>query len=313
MTDLTGTEIVVPASTANLGPGFDTLAVTVRLYTRVKIVELLPATPNVVETTFVDGPFTGENRIETAFKYAHLHAGGSVPGVRIEVRSDIPRRAGLGSSAAAAVAGFKLYGALTTPRAPRDWLSLASEVEGHPDNAAASLLGGMTMTCQFEDGRVAAHAWRWPEAVGLIVATPDVPLDTAYARSVLPASVRMRDAVFNLQRAVLLIRALESGRYEELREAMKDRWHQPFRCPLVPALSEALELRHPGLLGVCLSGAGPSILALVQGHEAEIGDLLRGLYDRLGVSHTIRRLRAHQPEQEPEPPAFGPAGTRERI
>ena len=296
MTDPTGTEIVVPGSTANLGPGFDTLAVAVQLYTRVTIVEVRPDNPNVVETTFVDGPFTGENRIETAFKYAHLQAGGSVPGVRIEVRSDIPRRAGLGSSAAATVAGFRLFGALTQPREPHEWLAPASEVEGHPDNAAASLLGGMTMTCQFDDGRVVAHSWRWPEDVALIVATPDVPLDTPFARSVLPASVRMRDAVFNLQRAVLLIRALATGRYQELREAMKDRWHQPYRLPLVPAMAEVFELDHPGLLGACLSGAGPSLLVLASGHEAEIAALVGDVYDRLGVSHTIRRLRAHQPE-----------------
>ncbi len=289
-------EIVVPASTANLGPGLDTLAVAVQLYTRVRIVDVLPGQPNVVETVFADGPFSGENRIETAFRYAHLQGGVPVPGARIEVRSEIPRRAGLGSSAAATVAGLKLYGALSSPRPPADWLALASEVEGHPDNAAASLFGGMTMSCQFEDGRVKAHAWRWPEAVRLIVATPDVPLDTAYARSVLPGSIRMRDAIFNLQRTVLLIRALETGRYDELREAMRDRWHQPYRLPLVPALGEALELDHPGLLGVSLSGAGPSILALATDHEAEISKVLSGLYDRLGLSHTIRTLRAHQPE-----------------
>jgi homoserine kinase len=94
---------------------------------------------------------------------------------------------------------------------------------------------------------------------------------------------------------VLFIRALETGRYGELREAMRDRWHQPFRQPLVPALGEAMKLEHPGLLGVCLSGAGPSILALVSGHAAEVASLLGGLYDRLGVSHTIRVLEAHQP------------------
>jgi homoserine kinase len=289
-------EIVVPASTANLGPGLDTLAVAVQLYTRVKILDVLPTQPNVVETIFADGQFSGENRIETAFRYAHLRGEVQVPGVRIEVRSDIPRRAGLGSSAAATVAGLKLYGLLTSPKPVADWLALASEVEGHPDNAAASLFGGMTMSCQFEDGRVTAHAWRWPEAVHLIVATPDVPLDTAYARSVLPGSIRMRDAVFNLQRTVLLIRALETGRYDELREAMRDRWHQPYRLPLVPALKEALELEQPGLVGVCLSGAGPSILALATDHEAEIRAALTALYDRLALSHTIRTLRAHQPE-----------------
>jgi homoserine kinase len=288
----------VPASTANLGPGFDTLAVALKLYTRVRIVERLPSKPDTIETAFLDGPFSGENRIETAFKYARMQGGQPVPGVRIEMQTDIPRRAGLGSSAAATIAGLKLYESLTTPRAPLDWLGTASEVEGHPDNAAASLLGGITASCQRLDGTVLAHAWTWPTDIKFVVATPDVPLDTAYARSVLPGEIRMRDAVFNLQRVVMFIRALDTGRYEELREAMRDRWHQPFRLPLVPALGDAMELQHPGLLGVCLSGAGPSILALVSGEGKAIGAQLAALYDKLGLSHTIRILDAHQPNKE---------------
>jgi homoserine kinase len=189
-----------------------------------------------------------------------------------------------------------LYGLMTSAREPGEWLSLASEVEGHPDNAAASLFGGITASCQYDDGRVATHAWRWPEDVAFVVSTPDVPLDTAYARSVLPATVRMRDAVFNLQRAVLFIRALETGRYEELREAMRDKWHQPYRQMLVPGLAEAMELEHPGLLGVCLSGAGPSVLALALAPQAaDVADQLGAVYDRLGVSRTIRILKVHQP------------------
>jgi homoserine kinase len=296
---MTHQTIVVPGSTANLGPGMDTLSVAVQLYTRIRVTDVMPSRPDVLETHFADGTFTGENRIETAFRRARAFFGVPAPGVRIEVQSDIPRRAGLGSSAAAAVAGLKLYGALTSARSDLEWLRLASDVEGHPDNAAASLLGGMTASCQFEDGTVTALAWRWPENVHLIVATPDVPLDTGYARSVLPAVIPYRDAVFNLQRAVLLVRALESGRYELLKEAVRDRWHQPFREPLVPALRETLELALPGLLGVFLSGAGPSILALVDGHEDEVAAAMTGIYDRLDVSHTIRRLRVHQPAEPP--------------
>jgi homoserine kinase len=299
--------IEVPASTANLGPGFDTLGIALRLYTRVRVIDVMPSKPDVLETVFADSTFTGENRIETAFKYARLHSGVPTPGLRIEVTSDIPRRAGLGSSAAAAVAGLKLYAAAAPTATTVDWLPLASEIEGHPDNAAAALLGGMTMSCQCDDGRILAHSWHWPEEVRFIVATPDVPLDTAYARSVLPASIRMRDAIFNLQRVVLFIRALETGHYEQLREAMRDRWHQPFRMPLVPALAEAMALDHPGLLGVCLSGAGPSILALVSGHETEIAGLLGATYDRLGVSHTIRTLDAHQPAPAPAEEAKRPS------
>jgi homoserine kinase len=283
----------------------DTLSVAVQLYTRVRIVDLMPSKPDVIETTFLDGPFSGENRIETAFRYARKHFGVATPGVRIETSSEIPRRAGLGSSAAAAVAGLQLYAALTTSRQPLDWLPLASAIEGHPDNAAASLLGGMTASCQYEDGTVTALAWPWPEEIRLVVATPDVPLDTSHARSVLPSALPYKDAVFNLQRAVLLVRALQANRHDLIKEAVRDRWHQPFRAPLVPGLAEALALDHPGLLGVFLSGAGPSIMALVGSHDADVAALLSAIYDRLDVSHTIRRLQVHQPSQAGQPAKSG--------
>jgi len=288
-------DIVVPASTSNLGSGFDALSVAVKLYTRVRLVERLPSSSGSFETEFLDGSFTGENRIETAFRLARARVGIDVPGVRIEVQSNVPRRAGLGSSAAATIAGIQLYAALTSPLPVADVLGLACEVEGHPDNAAAAMLGGIAASCQREDGSVIAYSWRWPSRIRLVVATPDVPLDTAKARAVLPPTVALRDAVFNLQRAVLLVRALETGNHGVLREAMKDRWHQPFRAPLVPALSEALALDHPSLLGVCLSGAGPSILALAEDKPEEVAALLGALYDRLGVTRTIRILEAHQP------------------
>jgi homoserine kinase len=128
-----------------------------------------------------------------------------------------------------------------------------------------------------------------------VVATPEVALATDQARGVLPASVPLRDAVFNLQRSLLLVRALDSGRYDDLREALRDRWHQPHRAPLVPGLSEALTFEHPSLLGICLSGAGPSIVALTAGDGAEIVTLFERLYDRLGLACTIRKLAAHQP------------------
>jgi homoserine kinase len=289
-------DIVVPASTSNLGSGFDALSVAVKLYTRVRLIERLPSSPGVVRTEFVDGPFSGENRIETAFQLARARFGVEVPGIRIEVQSDVPRRAGLGSSATATIAGLRLYEMLTAPLPVPQLLGLAAEVEGHPDNAAAAVLGGITASCQCDDGHVMALSWRWPPDIRLIVGTPDVPLDTSHARTVLPKSMDLQDAVFNLQRAVLLVRALECGDYGVLREAMRDRWHQPFRAPLVPALAEALALEHPSLLGVCLSGAGPSILALAAGQVSEVATLIGTLYDRLSVPHTIRILEAHQPE-----------------
>jgi homoserine kinase len=290
------TEIRVPGSIANLGPGFDALSVAVQLYLRLRVIAIRPSEPDTIEWEFAGQAPSGENRIETAFRLARSRHGSPAPGLRVQVESDIPQIAGLGSSAAATVAGLKLYGAVASgfSQTASDLLPLATELEGHPDNAAAALLGGLTVSCQIESGHVVARSWRWPDALRLVVATPDVPLQTSHARRVLPADLTMRDAVFNLQRALLLIHALDSGQYDDLRDAMRDRWHQPARAPLVPGLTEALAIDDPAVLGICLSGAGPSIVAIASDGAPQAAAILRALYDRLGVTCTIRTLAAHQ-------------------
>jgi homoserine kinase len=288
-------EIVVPASVSNLGPAFDTLAVALRLFLRVRVVGELPAGAGV-DMHFVDAAPRGENRIQIAFDLAREEWGSPARGVRLEVYSDIPQRAGLGSSAAAAVAGLKLYEHLTAPRSVHDCLRLAARIEGHPDNAAAALLGGIVASCQRSGGEVMAHAWRWPADVRFVVATPHLELETGYARSVLPAEIPLRDAIFNLQRSMLLVRALETGAYGDLREAVRDRWHQPARARLVPVLDEALALDHPDVLAVFLAGSGPSIVALTASPPEEVAAALRNLYDRRQIACTIRTLEAFQPD-----------------
>ena len=290
-----GRTLVVPGSISNLGPGFDALSVAVQLYLRVTILEVRPDAPDTIETRFV-GPSPGaENRIERAFRHARARAGIPTSGIVIEVESDIPTRAGLGSSGAATISGLRLYQLLSSRQAAADLLALAADVEGHPDNAAAALLGGLAVSCQLDDGRITARTWRWPAEIGFVVATPGAELETAHARRVLPSSVPLADAVFNLQRALLLVHALQCGHHGDLREALRDRWHQPARMPLVPGLEQALELSHPSLLGVCLSGAGPSIVAFVTGDSSEVVALLDGVYRRIGIPSTIRTLAAHQP------------------
>ena len=292
---LVGHEIHVPGSVSNLGPGFDALSVAVQLYLRVRVVEIRPDLHDSIETRFAGAPPGGENRIETAFRHARARIGTAAPGVRIEAASDIPTRAGLGSSGAATIAGLLLYQRLTAPIDAADLLALATDVEGHPDNAAAALLGGLTVSCQRDDGRVTARAWPWPATVQMVVATPDVELETAHARRVLPDTVTLRDAVFNLQRALLLVHSLVSDGHGDLREALRDRWHQPTRAPLVPGLSEALALEDDAVLGACLSGAGPSIVVFTAGRAAEAQARLRDIYRQLGVPSTIRVIAAHQP------------------
>jgi homoserine kinase len=289
-------DIVVPGSTSNLGAGFDALSIALDVYLRLTDIELLPDSPGTLEMDFAAGAPAGENRIATGFIEAQAHFHDPAPGIRLRVESDIPVRAGLGSSAAATVAGLKLYEQVTRPRDAGDLMVLATKVEGHPDNAAAAMFGGITVSCQRDDGRVLTSAWACPEDLRFVVATPETQLETAFARKVLPDTVPLKDAIFNLQRALLFVKALDTGRYDWLREALRDRWHQPARQQFVPGLAEALALDHPAVLGVCLSGAGPSIAALATTRHVEAAQLLADIYSRLDLPCRIRTLSAHAPE-----------------
>jgi homoserine kinase len=300
-------EIVVPGSISNLGPGFDALAVAIQLYLRVRVVEIRAEAPDTLECRFPAGDLAGENRILTAFTRARAALGTPTPGVTVEILSEIPARAGLGSSGAATIAGLRLYERIAGRRPPEGWLPLATRIEGHPDNAAAALLGGLVLACQHDDGDVSARALRWPDAVGLVVAIPATELPTPAARRALPPSVPLVDAVFNLQHALLLVEGLRSADPAAVGRAMRDRWHQPSRMPLVPGLRELLGLRHPALLGACLSGAGPSVLALTTADGAlDVTALLTSVYEDLGIPCRVTPLAVHQPAPQPDRP-------RERI
>src|SRR5262249_33722970 len=184
----------------------------------------------------------------------------------------------------------RLVGAVAGPLPQEDVLTLAAELEGHPDNTSASILGGLTASCQ-ADGRVIAIATHWPDEIRVVIATPAMGLETKAARAALPASIGRADAVFNLQRITVLLQAVHERRYDALREALRDRLHQPYRAPLVPGLEEALAFEDPDLLGVFLSGAGPSIAALTLGDAPGIVDRFERLYrDTLRLGCTVRTL-----------------------
>jgi len=302
-------DITVPASVANLGPGLDVLAVALELYLHVRAYSLPGPGKNELRFDFVGFELDGENFIERAFRHLALRRGGDFPSLSVEVRSEIPSRSGLGSSAAATVAGLRLYDALFGPFPVRELLNLACELEGHPDNAAAALLGGLTTSCTLEDGSVVALSMPWPEAIRFVVLTPSLGLDTTASRRALPKQIRREDAVFNLQRVALLVQALHSREYSLLREALRDRCHQPFRLVLVPGLEETLELEHPDLLGVCLAGAGPSILALAEKNVTAVQELLANAYRPLGIPFQVRTLRAYQDGTCQRQPCVLPATT----
>jgi homoserine kinase len=281
----------VPGSIANLGPGFDTLAVAIELYLQLDVIRL-PG-EGELRFRFLDCRVDGENYIERAFRFLGGQCGGSHPSLEIGVRSDIPIRGGLGSSAAATVAGLRLYEAVSEPLAEQGLLNAACALEGHPDNVAAALLGGLTVSCQLPDRSAFARRLEWPPSLSFIVLTPQLPLATSASRNALPSHVSHDDAVFNLQRVALFLQAIQSGDYSLLREALHDRLHQPFRKGLVPGLDDMLALQHPDLLGVCLSGAGPSIVALADRNLDGIELLLRDAFAPQNIPFVIRRLAAH--------------------
>jgi len=289
---LEGTEITVPGSIANLGPGLDTLAVAVQLYLRVRIVSVNNSRLGGLEFHFESQTPTGENRIETAFRTLAQNNGG-VPFLQISVTSEIPMGAGLGSSAAATIAGFRLYEVLFGKQSEDRLLSAALQLEGHADNAAAALLGGLAVCCQKQDGSVSAFSLPWPESLWLVVLTPEVRLATQTSRQALPQSISLRDAVANMQRVLLLLQSIQGGDDGALAEALCDRLHQPARESLVPGLSAALKLSHPDLLGVFLGGSGPSIVALARRKCHAISDLLSESYRPLGIPFHTSILRVH--------------------
>ena len=285
-----GAEIVVPGSVANLGGGFDTLGVAVQLYLRARILDVSDDGGGRLRVSRSTPPVSGENALERAFAIVAARTGRRVPSVTVEVTSDIPMAAGLGSSAAATVAGIRVFELVSGMLDESTLLAAATEAEGHADNAAPALFGGLNSIVDRDGAVPYALRWKWPEALKLVVATPVLELSTARARAALPAEVPRGDAIFNMQRALALVHALQHEQYDRLREAVKDRLHQEARSSLVPLLDETLALDDPDVLGAFLSGAGPSVACLTIGDAAALVARLSAMYERAGVGATVRTL-----------------------
>lgn len=290
-------EVRVPASTSNLGPGFDCFGLALKLYLTVRAT----AAPDAVEPCTVVNtgakenealPRNATNLIYRAMSFATRREGVSLSPVDLHVHNDIPLASGLGSSAAAIVAGIKLGALITGHEIPDQTIQdYATEFEGHPDNVAASLYGGFLASCTGHDNAVVSAKFTWPTHIRVVVVSPHSQLPTHVARAALPRAVSRHDAVYNLQRSALFVSAIAQQRYDVLWEAMHDRLHQPQRESLVPGLREALALpRMPGLLGIALSGAGPSMVAVVDDNDDEIGARVAGCFEARGVEATIRVL-----------------------
>jgi homoserine kinase len=286
-------EIVVPGSVANLGGGFDTLGVAVQVYLRARITDVRDDGGTRLIVARSTPPVSGPNAVERAFDTIARQTGLRTPTVTVEIESDIPMAAGLGSSAAASVAGIRIFERVAGPMPDDVLLAAATAVEGHADNAAPALFGGLTSVLEVEGRAPSAMRWAWPHDLRLIVATPAVGLATAKARAALPDVMPRRDAIFNLQRVLSLVHALQNRDFERLREAVRDRWHQPARAALVPLLAEVLAVEDPDVLGAFLSGAGPSVALLARREFGRLEQVLSSMYARQGLAVTVRTLDVH--------------------
>ena len=259
----------LPATSANLGPGFDTLAIALNVYLDVEARE--------AETFSIHAEGRGpevcgsleRNLLLDVYRKALAAQHREVKPLALKVNNGIPLGMGCGSSAAVRLAGVALaahFGGL-------DWdreriLAEATKLEGHPDNAAACWLGGFVAGC-WDGAKVGAVSFPAPVAWRAVVALPEKPLATSASRAVLPPSYERADVVANLQRVAVLTAAFATDRGDLIAEAMRDRMHQPYRSKACPLLPRLLPLSGTdGILGVCLSGAGPAVLLLVESSDA---------------------------------------------
>ncbi|PNY80844.1 homoserine kinase [Deinococcus koreensis] len=279
-----------PASSANLGPGFDSLGLSVPLFTTLRVTpqdttEVVPLGAELAGTAADES-----NYVYRAMLLAARRAGRELPPARIEIETEVPLARGLGSSAAALVGGIVAGNELLgRPLDDEAVLDVAAREEGHPDNVAPALFGGIVVATL---DKLGTHYIRLepPAHLGVTVLVPDFELSTSKARAVLPKEYSRADAVHALSHSALLAAALSVGRLDLLRHAMQDYIHQIWRAPLVPGLSDILDDAHKhGALGAALSGAGPSVLCFHDRREdtGRLHTYLHGVMARNGLSGRV--------------------------
>ncbi len=252
----------VPATIANLGPGFDCLGLAVGLWLEARA----EAAPEDVFVYNGDADkFGADNLMHVGWREAFGAVDLVAPKVRLSCQNPIPLARGLGSSSAALVAGAALADAAMNGVLGRDGvMAVCARLEGHPDNVAPAVLGGLTASAMQRDKPLSVRL-ELPQMWRVLVAVPAFELETKKARAALPESYSRADVIFTSSRTALWVAAVASGRFDLLREACRDVLHQPFRAPLVPGLSETIEAAlNAGAIAAFLSGAGPSLAALVE-------------------------------------------------
>ena len=270
--------VKVPATIANLGPGFDSFGLALPIYNIVSVEEtVLPGSGieiNIIneknndETSLADVATDKTNIVYKAIELLYNFIGQIPNELKITIKTQIPISRGLGSSASVIVGGLIAANELLgRPADEKVLMSIATEIEGHPDNITPAFVGGITVSSWEEDGSIIYRKLPWNDEWKLMVCVPDYELNTEISRSVLPKEVPMKDAIFNLKKSAMFIDALYNKDEELLKASLFDKLHQPYREKLVPGLVEIINnLKHVnGVVGTVLCGAGPSILIIYNG------------------------------------------------
>jgi homoserine kinase len=287
----------VPATTANLGPGFDALGLALDLWNEAKFT--MNGGNEVHLTVKGEGqddlPTDQNNAILAAALQLFALAGKSPRGLTVQCLNRIPLISGMGSSSAALLTGLMGANALLdSPFSREQILNMATRSEGHPDNVVPAMLGGLVASVVREDKIVTRKLLVSPTAITVVM--PDFYFPTKTAREILPKTVLLQDAIFNLSRAVLVIKALETGDLALLGEVMEDALHQPYRLPFIPGALEAMKTaRQAGASAVALSGAGPSLIAFSgQPADPKIGTAMQRAFEQAGRKARIFPLNISQ-------------------
>ena len=294
--------VQTPATIANLGCGFDCLGLALPVYNSITLEEtVLPGSGieiNIIDEHNQDNveniPRDKSNIVYKAIELLYNYIGQSPNELKISIKTGIPVARGLGSSASVIVGGLIAANELLgQPADEAVLLSIATEIEGHPDNIAPAILGGVVLSDWEDDGSVVSKKLPWPEDWLITICIPDFELSTGISRSVLPAEVPMKDAVYNLRHSAMFIQAVHTKDEELLKLSLKDKLHQPYRTKLVPGLSQIMEnLKHTeGVLGCVLAGAGPSVAVIQNGTNTDnIKEIVSSTWNDMNVNAQIYTL-----------------------
>ena len=296
--------VKTPATIANLGPGFDSFGLALPIYNIVSIEEtVLPGSgieinvineKNNTETNLANVPTDKNNIVYKAIELLYNFMGQNPNELKITIKTQIPISRGLGSSASVIVGGLiaanKLLG---NPADEKVLMSIATEIEGHPDNITPAFVGGVTMSSWEEDGSVVYRKLPWNDEWKLMVCVPDYELNTDISRSVIPKEVPIKDAIFNLKRSAMFVESLYTKDEELLKLALKDKLHQPYREKIVPGLADITNnLKHlNNVIGTVLAGAGPSVLIIYNGiGGSEIKEIVTNSWNYFNVNANFFNL-----------------------